>query len=193
MRSAIIILSGWRFLSAFLRKKSPLGVFSRADPELSSYPFWLKLKMLSHPMWGYLSEYFRHLLSFSEKTLFSKQTLFKWRAETARPFCNAASGLSPGLFKNSYMVFLKTATWSGVPVRCDWRPMSRTGQRQPRCTHTAQFATGCFSGSQRSYQPSRVRSTAWKCGRHTVSRQRRARATARCAHTQCARLIPLRL
>ena len=105
MRSAIIILSGWRFLSAFLRKKSPLGVFSRADPELSSYPFWLKLKMLSHPMWGYLSEYFRHLLSFSAKTLFSKQTLFKWRAETVRPFCNAASGLSPGLFKNGYMVW----------------------------------------------------------------------------------------
>ena len=50
MRSAIIILSGWRFLSAFLRKKSPLGVFSRADPELSSYPFWLKLKTLSHPI-----------------------------------------------------------------------------------------------------------------------------------------------
>ena len=105
MRLAIIILSGWRFLSAFLRKKSPLGVFSRADPELSSYPFWLKLKMLSHPMWGYLSEYFRHLLSFSAKTLFSKQTLFKWRAETVRPFCNAASGLSPGLFKNGYMVW----------------------------------------------------------------------------------------
>ena len=105
MRSAIIILSGWRFLSAFLRKKSPLGVFSRADPELSSYPFWLKLKMLSHPMWGYLSEYFRHLLSFSAKTLFSKQTLFKWRAETVRPFCNAASELSPGLFKNGYMVW----------------------------------------------------------------------------------------
>ena len=69
MRSAIIILSGWRFLSAFLRKKSPLGVFSRADPELSSYPFWLKLKMLSHPIWGYLSEYFRHLLSFSDSFL----------------------------------------------------------------------------------------------------------------------------
>ena len=50
----------------FFAKKSPLGVFSRADPELSSYPFWLKLKMLSHPMWGYLSEYFRHLLSFSD-------------------------------------------------------------------------------------------------------------------------------
>ena len=105
MRSAIIILSGWRFLSAFLRKKSPLGVFSRADPELSSYPFWLKLKMLSHPMWGYLSEYFRYLLSFSANTLFSKQALFKWRAETVRTFCNAASGLSPGLFKNGYMVW----------------------------------------------------------------------------------------
>ena len=95
MRSAIIILSGWRFLSAFLRKKSPLGVFSRADPELSSYPFWLKLKTLSHPIWGYLSEYFRHLLFFSRKTPFLKQGAY---ARTARRLCNLGHGDFPLVF-----------------------------------------------------------------------------------------------
>ena len=64
MRSTIIILSGWRFLSAFLRKKFSLGVFSRADPELSSYPFWLKLKMLSHPYGSYIHEYFQNFPEF---------------------------------------------------------------------------------------------------------------------------------
>ena len=102
MRSAIIILSGWRFLSAFLRKKSPLGVFSRADPELSSYPFWLKLKMLSHPIWGYLSEYFRHLLSFSDSFL-----------KTAYV---AVWTLLAGCViwvMGTFSLFSKTATWSG--------------------------------------------------------------------------------
>ena len=99
MRSAIIILSGWRFLSAFLRKKSPLGVFSRADPELSSYPFWLKLKTLSHPIWGYLSEYFRHLLSFSEKPV------FKTAPDPLRPFCNLAYEDFGVVFEKGYMVW----------------------------------------------------------------------------------------
>ena len=101
MRSAIIILSGWRFLSAFLRKKSPLGVFSRADPELSSYPIWLKLKTLSHPIWGYLSEYFRHLLSFSEKPV------FKTAPDPLRPFCNLAYEDFGVVFEKGYMVWWK--------------------------------------------------------------------------------------
>ena len=102
MRSAIIILSGWRFLSAFLRKKSPLGVFSRADPELNSYPFWLKLKMLSHPIWGYLSEYFRHLLSFSD--LFLKTAYVAvWTLPTR---CVIQE-------MGTFRLFSKTATWSG--------------------------------------------------------------------------------
>ena len=102
MRSAIIILSGWRFLSAFLRKKSPLGVFSRADPELSSYPFWLKLKTLSHPIWGYLSEYFRHLLSFSD--LFLKTAYVAvWTLPTR---CVIQE-------MGTFRLFSKTATWSG--------------------------------------------------------------------------------
>ena len=106
MRSAIIILSGWRFLSAFLRKKSPLGVFSRADPELSSYPFWLKLKTLSHPMWGYLSEYFRYLLSFSDSFL-----------KTAYV---AVWTLLAGCViwvMGTFSLFSKMATWSGVGIR----------------------------------------------------------------------------
>ena len=103
MRSAIIILSGWRFLSAFLRKKSPLGVFSRADPELSSYPFWLKLKMLSHPMWGYLSEYFRHLLSFSDSFLKTAYVAV-W---TLLAGCVIQE-------MGTFRLFSKTATQSGV-------------------------------------------------------------------------------
>ena len=103
MRSAIIILSGWRFLSAFLRKKSPLGVFSRADPELSSYPFWLKLKTLSHPIWGYLSEYFRHLLSFSD--------LFLKTAYVAVWTLLAGCVIQE---MGTFRLFSKTATWSGV-------------------------------------------------------------------------------
>ena len=99
MRSAIIILSGWRFLSAFLRKKSPLGVFSRADPELSSYPFWLKLKTLSHPMWSYLSEYFRYLLSFSDSFL-----------KTAPPGALGSFVISQ---MGTLGLFSKRATWSG--------------------------------------------------------------------------------
>ena len=102
MRSAIIILSGWRFLSAFLRKKSPLGVFSRADPELSSYPFWLKLKMLSHPIWGYLSEYFRHLLSFSDSFLKTAYVAV-W---TLLAGCVIQE-------MGTFRLFSKTATWSG--------------------------------------------------------------------------------
>ena len=102
MRSAIIILSGWRFLSAFLRKKSPLGVFSRADPELSSYPFWLKLKMLSHLMWGYLSEYFRHLLSFSDSFLKTAYVAM-W---TLLAGCVI-------WVMGTFSLFSKTATWSG--------------------------------------------------------------------------------
>ena len=102
MRSAIIILSGWRFLSAFLRKKSPLGVFSRADPELSSYPFWLKLKTLSHPMWGYLSEYFRHLLSFSDSFLKTAYVAV-W---TLLAGCVIQE-------MGTFRLFSKTATWSG--------------------------------------------------------------------------------
>ena len=100
MRSAIIILSGWRFLSAFLRKKSPLGVFSRADPELSSYPFWLKLKMLSHRMWGYLSEYFQYLLSFSDSFL-----------KTAPPRVLGSFVISQ---MGTLGLFSKRATWSGA-------------------------------------------------------------------------------
>ena len=107
MRSAIIILSGWRFLSAFLRKKSPLGVFSRADPELSSYPFWLKLKMLSHPMWGYLSEYFRHLLSFSDSFLKTAYVAV-W---TLLAGCVIQE-------MGTFRLFSKTATWSGGPLTC---------------------------------------------------------------------------
>ena len=102
MRSAIIILSGWRFLSAFLRKKSPLGVFSRADPELSSYPFWLKLKTLSHPIWGYLSEYFRHLLSFSDSFLKTAYVAV-W---TLLAGCVIQE-------MGTFRLFSKTATWSG--------------------------------------------------------------------------------
>ena len=103
MRSAIIILSGWRFLSAFFAKKSPLGVFSRADPELSSYPFWLKLKMLSHPIWGYLSEYFRHLLSFSDSFLKTSYVAV-W---------TLLAGCVIGVM-GTFSLFSKTATWSGV-------------------------------------------------------------------------------
>ena len=103
MRSAIIILSGWRFLSAFLRKKSPLGVFSRADPELSSYPFWLKLKTLSHPMWGYLSEYFRYLLSFSDSFLKTAYVAV-W---TLLAGCVIQE-------MGTFRLFSKTATWSGA-------------------------------------------------------------------------------
>ena len=108
MRSAIIILSGWRFLSAFLRKKSPLGVFSRADPELSSYPFWLKLKTLSHPMWGYLSEYFRHLLSFSDSFLKTAYVAV-W---TLLAGCVIQE-------MGTFRLFSKMATWSGeIRRRC---------------------------------------------------------------------------
>ena len=108
MRSAIIILSGWRFLSAFLQKKSPLGVFSRADPELSSYPFWLKLKTLSHPMWGYLSEYFRHLLSFSD--------LFLKTAYVAVWTLLAGCVIQE---MGTFRLFSKTATWSGATSSTD--------------------------------------------------------------------------
>ena len=52
------------------------GEFSRAITELNPYLFWLRLKMLSHSIWGSLPEYFRYLLSFSAKTTFSKQPLF---------------------------------------------------------------------------------------------------------------------
>ena len=79
----------------FFAKKSPLGVFSRAYPELSSYPFWLKLKMLSHAIWGYPSEYFRHLLFFSRKTPFLKQGAY---ARTARWLCNLGHGDFPPVF-----------------------------------------------------------------------------------------------
>ena len=110
MRSAIIILSGWRFLSAFLRKKSPLGVFSRADPELSSYPFWLKLKTLSHPIWCYLSEYFRHLLSFSDSFLKTAYVAV-WTLLTG---CVIQE-------MGTFRLFSKTATWSGDPIAARWK------------------------------------------------------------------------
>ena len=112
MRSAIIILSGWRFLSAFFAKKFPLGVFSRADPELSSYPFWLKLKTLSHPMWGYLSEYFRYLLSFSAKTPFSKQPFLNGLLIQSARFVMRSVGL--------VQVFCKSGTCSGIWCGCRW-------------------------------------------------------------------------
>ena len=106
MRLAIIILSGWRFLHAcFVKKKSLLGEFSRADPELSSYLFWLKLKMLSHPIWGYLSEYFRHLLSFSD--------LFLKTAYVAVWTLLAGCVIQE---MGTFRLFSKTATWSGVTL-----------------------------------------------------------------------------
>ena len=120
MRSAIIILSGWRFLSAFLRKKSPLGVFSRADPELSSYPFWLKLKTLSHPMWGYLSEYFRHLLSFSDSFLKTAYVAV-W---TLLAGCVIQE-------MGTFRLFSKTATWSGVVMDTSCERVELPHQRPP--------------------------------------------------------------
>ena len=80
-------------------------MFSRADPELSSYLFWLKLKTLSHPIWGYLSEYFRHLLSFSD--LFLKTAYV------------AVWTLLAGCViwvVGTFSLFSKTATWSGANV-----------------------------------------------------------------------------
>ena len=57
------------------------------------------------PMWGYLSEYLRYLLSFSAKTPFSKQSLFKWLAGTVRPLCKRVCGLCLGVLQDRYMVW----------------------------------------------------------------------------------------